>query len=556
MISITQFCQLIQECQTSKPIFSDKLSPETIRLMQDETSITLSFFKCFMEGLNPQLNITAIESNIRSYLKQRWEALIKSNLAYTRHPFLPINQLCLKIAEAIAGPNEPVCLILMPTVRGLCRETPFSLKVETENAGHFALEEYALNRDQTLLIPVEELFVQGGVNTHVVFPDFQENLQEVHYRLGGHDFLTLEQIAGEASSIYMQALKKHHAQHFDNDSIGFAIKSLAIDLKKGSVKDAGTEEKADNEVIAPAIKSFYVLWRSLPSQVKEQITPLRLKKFGDPNVSLEDYFLALFVRIEKCVLTESELKQQPAEDRIFPCAYQISNILHEFLNQYPQLYEINISQQTAGKKELPDLKPLQERALLALKNRSQSFEADDSNLFENLTDLMTFLHTLMHYYSPSSSHSTQLVATKIASHVHSYQHLITLLTRGKIFAEVLEHVLPRLGKLHNIWNIHKLFPALSEKNQQVIIDGKFEAIYSSIRTRADYKAIERTLKTNAKINFQFLYVTRLAEQIKTAEDVLSTIKKLNTPELVEQLLTILKPRINELFNSFDLAKRI
>ena len=121
MISIAQLRQLIQECQTSEPIFSDKLSPETIRLMRDETSITLSFFERLVEGLDPQLNITEIESVIRFYLNYRWQALKISNIAYTRHPFLPINQFCLKIAEAIAGPNEPVCLILMPTVRDLCR---------------------------------------------------------------------------------------------------------------------------------------------------------------------------------------------------------------------------------------------------------------------------------------------------------------------------------------------------------------------------------------------------------------------------------------------------
>ena len=122
----------------------------------------------------------------------------------------------------------------------------------------------------------------------------------------------------------MQALKKHHDHHFDDDSIGFAIKSLANELRKGSVRDAGTEEEADNEVIAAAIKSFYVLWRLLTPEIKEQISSLNLRELSILNVSLEEYFLALFIRMEGCVPTESELEQQK-EDKIFPCADQISN---------------------------------------------------------------------------------------------------------------------------------------------------------------------------------------------------------------------------------------
>ena len=107
-----------------------------------------------------------------------------------------------------------------------------------------------------------------------------------------------------------------------------------------------------------------------------------------------------------------------------------------------------------------------------------------------------------------------------------------------------------MGELNNTWNIQELFPYLSEENQQVIINSKFEEILRSIRTQEDYRAIAVTLKGRARINFQSYY---LAEPIKTDADVLTIIERLvGDPEVLKQLLTILKPRV-ELFN-FELSQ--
>lgn len=155
----------------------------------------------------------------------------------------------------------------MSDVKSLVRVS-YSFKSETEEEGVFYPEQFILSHDQARLIPVVEFFNAAAVNTNAVFADFQTDLSEVKYKLQGRYFLNIEEIAGEASATYMQALKKHHEQRYKEGSIGFAIKRLATELKKSSVEDSGTEDFADNEVAAAAIKQFYTLWRGLSDSIK------------------------------------------------------------------------------------------------------------------------------------------------------------------------------------------------------------------------------------------------------------------------------------------------
>lgn len=413
---------LIDEYKHKEATFSSELDAKTIALMQLESKVTLCFLEhvttAFKSGISPE-NVCL---SLKGYFSARWDALKNTNIAYPRHPFLPINQLCLKIAEKIADANEAVVKILMPTVIDLCRGS-YSLKSETEESGHFAVEQFILDETGTYLIPVAEIFEVGKGNTNLIFPDFQPPPAQVQYQLNSKDLARVKTIAGKPCKQYMQALMQQHASHYDNHSVGFAIKELAMHLKKASVSDAGTELSVNLVLCEDAIKSFYDLWRKLPVETIRKINQYRIKHYGNPDYSLESYFLALFVRHPDCTLTEEESAKQKAEN-IFPCAQQISDYLNEFLIQNKELYDLIIEPgEHKSANRTVQMNSLYEAAIVALTQRGQTLEADDK-------ELSAFPKKLMRHFKVFKDLAS--TGDLWAHHIHNF-HALSLLANTEDF---------------------------------------------------------------------------------------------------------------------------
>lgn len=544
MLSKAQLLQFIDECQKLPLIFSPSLTEKEIYWMRLETTVGFDFFKNLAKQFNFETELEEVEDLIRRYLTERGASLgEKSSIAYLNHPFLPINQLCLKVAEAIAKPDESIWTVLMPSVEQLCRPLIFSFKEDTEDEGHFPLEFYALDQTQTKLIPIVEIFNSAEANTNALFPDFQENLTSLRYKLGGRDFLTLEQIGGEASLRYMRALRQSHNRQFDDQSIGFAIRKLAQDLKRGAVGDAGTELVADNEVLVAPIHSFYTLWRALPENIKAQVAPLTLQHYGYANVSLECYFLTLFARCLGCELTEEELQRQREAD-ILPCAQQISESLDEYLTQHKQLYAIKINGQTEVQ-ALPDLKILRDEALDALKIRGQHLGQDDRSLWSQVTVLMTF-----------SGYSTLSIAQIIAPEVQQMEDLLPLiLINPKLFAAVVSCLHTRLGLLDfDVQEMHEVLRYFSAENQQTIIQARSEEFKKLICENPEYYfVVYKVLMPTVQASFDQSYLNCLVDEIQSAEQCVELMSKLN-PNQLASMLSYLQPRLHEIFKDFDFAR--
>src|SRR5580704_3508600 len=115
MITVKQLKDLLSTFQNQPENFPSVLDSKTLKAMRDESAYAFSFFAQFAQGDEDDPLSSEILNQIRGYFKVRWEFLKKKNLAYTRYPFLPVNQLCLKVAEGIADPEEAVCRILMPS---------------------------------------------------------------------------------------------------------------------------------------------------------------------------------------------------------------------------------------------------------------------------------------------------------------------------------------------------------------------------------------------------------------------------------------------------------
>ncbi|VEB38683.1 hypothetical protein [Legionella cherrii] len=546
MLTVKQLKELLTVYQNQEAIFSPGLDAKTLKIMQQESAFTFSFFTQLIQGRDEDSSLDKDAKIIRNYFKTRWGLLKKSNLAYTRHPFLPANQFCLKIAEAIAGPKEAICRILMPGLVGFNRESA-DLKLETEQEGHFELENYITNQAYTKLIPIAEIFQTAKVNSDLVIADFQPPANQVVYQLGGRDMLNLEQVAGKASEIFIQVLKKQHRQKYDNNSIGFALHQLALELRKASVADSGSEEWADNEVLAGAIKTFYELWRllsqdlSLPENTdldhKTPIRQLNLKSFGRAHLTLESYLLALFVRHKDCVLTDEEFIRQQQED-IFPCAHQISNCLFEFLNQYPDLYKVPINAQP--KEVLPSLNPLLDEVLEALTHRPQMLDGDDQGLLDQLIELIR----------KSSEYHDIEAATFIEPFIQSFQDFILLADHPKLFKEVAACVQPRFADLNTVATIHRLIHLFTKEQQQLIVDAQFKALIQEYNTKDKYQRLIVKLEEPAKSSLRKKYAEQLAASITSCQDFLQLGETVSA-DLLDEVFASLEDKYPVLLNSYD-----
>ncbi|WP_058535845.1 hypothetical protein [Legionella saoudiensis] len=547
MLSRVQLLQFIEECQKLPLIFSDSFNEKEIYWMKLETEVGFDFFKKLVQQVDFDSEQEAIEQLIRRYLLKRGELVgEKSSIAYLNHPFLPINQLCLKVAEAIAKPDEAVLTMLMPSVWQFCRPMGFSLKEETEEEGHLPLELYALSQRKTKpqLIPVAEIFNQAKVNTNVLFPDFQKDLTALQYKLGGRDFLTLEQIGGEASRVYMHALKQKHNQQFDDQSIGFAIRKLARDLKRGAVGDAGTEHIADNEVLAGPIQTFYGLWRALPEETKAQVAHLKLKHYGYKNATLECYFLTLFARCLGCELTDEESLRQKNED-IFPCVDQISQALDEYLIQHPQLFTISLNEQTTATSTPSDLQGLCNAALQALNTRGQSLGFDDDNWWYKLAQLMTVAEYPI-------LRTSQIITPELCE----MRDLLSLIPINlQLFAAVLNCLGTRLSQLpFKVHKLHKVLPHFLAEKQEIIIQANSSEIVELIRDEPQqYNFIFYALKSELRQRFEQDYFKLMCDGVKYGDECISLMVNYNETQLTV-MLSYLQPRLQELFKGFDFSR--
>lgn len=304
MITVKQLKDLVHVYQKKAVDFSLEIDAEILEIIRIESDYTFSLFAQFIDKDDDSVLSASTVKEIRDYFKTRWKVLKNNNLAYTRFPFLPVNQFCLKVAEGIARPGEAVCTILMPSLLGLNRLAS-SLKFETEDDGHFKLEDYIVNQDYTKLIPIREIFEYAALNSDYVLPDFQPADAQLKYQLGGRDFVNLEEVTGEASQRFIRTLKQHHTRRYDNNSLGFAIKRLATELRKSSKSDAGNEQLADNKALGDAVHVFHNLWSelspdlSLPQEtnaapIEILVKDLKLKSYGYGQATLESYLLCLF----------------------------------------------------------------------------------------------------------------------------------------------------------------------------------------------------------------------------------------------------------------------
>ncbi|MCW8450672.1 hypothetical protein [Legionella quinlivanii] len=551
MITVKQLKDFLTTFKDTPIELPPGLDAETIKAIQDESRYSFSFFCRFIAGDENSVLSTSVVLEIRRYLGLRWKMLKTEAIAYTRFPFLPINQFCLKVAEGIAYPQEAVCQIVMPGIMGLNRAS-FSLKSETEHDGHFEVENFIVNQNYTKLIPIQEVFQTASLDSNHVLLDFQPEGTKLSYEFGGQDFLNLANVAGDASRTFIQVLKQNHIQRYDNNSLGFAIKKLATELKKASVSDAGSEELVNNKVLGDAVQSFYTLWKQLPPELsmpQEQgtapgeicfVKDIKLETYGY-DLPLESYFLALFFHMQLAI-TEEEGRRVRAED-VFPCADQLSNILSEFLNQYPVLYHIPIQNTPMESVEkLPVMADLLSAVLKVLPHRSPVWNGED-----NLDSQFMQLLIECHRFHPQVG--------LIVERIKNYSCLKRLTQTPSLMSWLAPFIHTRLASFAYESNLHILLPFLIEEQQQVIIEAHVKELLQEYNTVEKYNLLKQNLKRAPFNVLRQQHAEILAPDIHTVDDFCALTKKVDSSTM-DLVFEKLQKKYTLLLDSYENTHRV
>ncbi len=461
MLTVSQLNEWLNICEQQPIVYSQALSKEQKAILQIESDIFLRCLKNIVAQnlLTPEQEIP--ELRLRVLLQQRALIIHMHSNDYTHHPHHPVNRLYLQIAQALAKPEEAVCAVLMPYIESLCRES-YSLKAETEDDNGFFYPEHYLLKEKKL-IPVAEIYAQALLNPSYLFDDF------FSYHLNDYDRKNLKLIAEEACQNYLVALHEEHLLHQQNN-LGHHLQILANALYDASVEAKGTEEDA-HEDIAKAVKVFYEFWRRLPNN--EEINQLTVPEWGRKNVTLKDYLLTLFVRYLDVDLLSDDERQRFTDTAIFPCAYQLSNALNEFLRRYSQLYRISINaiepNSTSNYQELSELKV---KALEALNFRGQivTTTPTSSDFFRFILDTkeLSFAERIQ-FISQLINTENDLWHFLVSVNDKKQQGLLQVTDYEELVKKVLYALTSKLTTI-TYQTVEKVIEPLSPENQMVLIE--------------------------------------------------------------------------------------
>ena len=124
-----------------------------------DASMMLEHSRALDELENLWADPNELESNLKTWLAQRWERIGNSALSYTQQPDDPMNRLCLSIAKQLSPlPNNPEALDRLPPQVGPYFLLMPSLKASFDTAGNnihrYALHQFVLSDDKTVFIPI------------------------------------------------------------------------------------------------------------------------------------------------------------------------------------------------------------------------------------------------------------------------------------------------------------------------------------------------------------------------------------------------------------------
>lgn len=137
--------------------------PQFFEAASLELAISVEHFQTI---LDKHPDTESLETALREFLKQRWALIAHSPLAYLEYPTNPLNQLCHRIAQALAKPEEPVIKVLMPCIEveyyyyadALMEGGPNLIELTEKEDRSLKFGEFILSEDMRSIIPLAMWF--------------------------------------------------------------------------------------------------------------------------------------------------------------------------------------------------------------------------------------------------------------------------------------------------------------------------------------------------------------------------------------------------------------
>lgn len=224
------------------------------------------------------LERSELKPKIRSFLKKRWACIQNNDLGYVSFPHSPMNQICIKLAKAIAEPGESLAQILMPTLKiDDYIVTGESLVELTENQDEeereLLLTHFFISDDGKAIIPITAWFGAQAQNkgeyfNHLYAVDGKE------IALSQYEIEALRTSAMPHSDNFFEELDLRKRMMSAKGTLSAALLKFCCDLKNNGMGAKGTLHKAHDDVFE-SIREFDVVLKGLTDSDRENIFKLQ-----------------------------------------------------------------------------------------------------------------------------------------------------------------------------------------------------------------------------------------------------------------------------------------
>lgn len=216
-------------------------------------------------------------NQLTDFLDNRWKRVSKTSLNYCYSPTLPITKFCHNLAKMLAlnqsDKDASAYKFLMPTILNVTAKNPYTFEVE--KLDDLPLGKFILDPEQVCPIPFYILSSYFSFKKEKYTPDHIQSALFNPYKNSelSQDELRLLVNASQ-ESIELDNACTACLSSPSNAPIYNALCDLRDGLDRGSIKGAGTEEKASADA-HEAVRKFNDFFNMLPNDAKETLLNLK-----------------------------------------------------------------------------------------------------------------------------------------------------------------------------------------------------------------------------------------------------------------------------------------
>lgn len=230
------------------------------------------------EILSKNLDINGLKKALRAFLADRQIRISNKDVGYISYPHSPMNQLCMKLAQAIKNDDETITSLLFPSLNQNIQyiggeELP---ELTEDDANQLKPCDFILSDDGQKVVPILGWFTMQATN---------QQLQQSHYSsargdrtlfpLSENELQTLQNSAYPVSLNYINLLKQREQIASTPNTLAGAVRSLCDGLMTGSSENAGNVDIAGKRADV-ARAQFMHVWESiLTDEQREKISKLK-----------------------------------------------------------------------------------------------------------------------------------------------------------------------------------------------------------------------------------------------------------------------------------------